>query len=200
VDYAPEDDTAPADVRAAILDGYDDGHWAGPGMTSSSAAADRSTALGYARSTELFDFRLDQVYRFFDRILDETSMLVRYTREGDADLDGQVTFTDFLRLRENISSAGDWSDGDFDYDGRVTARDYAMLRRNFGRSVNGVAGALSADELGALDAFAAVVPEPTALGAMLLCGGVALLRRVRRKNLYETRWNYLTTDAVVDNL
>jgi hypothetical protein len=137
------------------------------------------TAVGYAVAGDVFDFRLDQVYTFFDRVVDETTMLVRYTLEGDADLDGAVTFGDFLRMREHLSSVGEWSAGDFDYDGRVTARDYAMLRRTFGESVGGAGVSITAAEWAALDAFAAVVPEPSFAGVLLVLGVPALLRRRR---------------------
>jgi uncharacterized protein YkwD len=189
IDYSDPAGRAFTDARAAIRSAYAGGNWSGTGISSSSAATNSRTAVGYAQSTDLFDFRLDRIYTFFDRVVDETAVLIRYTREGDADLDGAVTFQDFLRFRENLSSAGDWSDGDFDYDGSVTVRDYALLRRNLGTSVGGPAAFVTAAELGALAAFeAAVVPEPSGGLALLLLAGAGLTGRRRRHNAaHETR-------------
>jgi hypothetical protein len=181
IDYANPADTAPAAARAAIRNAFAGGAWSGTGITSSSAAANSRTAVGYAQATDLFDFRLDRVYTFFDRVVDDTSVLIRYTREGDADLDGRVTFQDFLRFRENLSSAGDWSDGDFDYDGSVTARDYALLRRNFGTSVGGPPAFPTAAEWNALAAFEATVPEPSGVAALLVAAAGLAMRRRRRQ-------------------
>ena len=176
VDYNSASDPARAGVPEAIRRAFAGGTWVGTGITSSTAAAKHNGAVGYAESTDVFDFRPDVVRTFFGRVVDETAVLVRYTLEGDADLDGAVTSADFRRLREGLASAGEWSDGDFDYDGRVTARDYAMLRTNFGRSVAGTT-AVSAADWAALEAFAAVVPEPSAAALLALAGVTGLRRR-----------------------
>ena len=170
----------PHDVRAAVVRGYDGGTWAGDGITSSSAAARRNAAVGYAESTDVFEFGSGVVHTFFGRAVDETTMLVRYTFEGDADLDGAVTFADFRRVRAALGSPGDWPDGDFDYDGRVTAWDYALLRRSFGSSLTGAGPSVTAAEWAVLDAFAAAVPEPSAAVLLACCGLGGLARRGRR--------------------
>ena len=180
VDYDVPADPTPTMVRGAIRSAYAGGAWTGPGITSSTAASTPNTAVGYAVAADVFNFQLDVVHMFFGRAVDETTMLARYTLEGDTNLDGAVTVTDFMRLRESLAEAGDWVEGDFDYDGRVTPRDYVMLRRNFGESLPGVAAAVSAADWAALNAFAAVVPEPAT--GMLLIGSLLPLRRHRRRN------------------
>jgi len=71
---------------------------------------------------------------------------------GDADLDGRVSFDDFVIVKANVGRLGGWSDGDFDYDGVVSYRDYVTVKVNFGASLEDwthwrgetvVAGALS---------------------------------------------------------
>ena len=58
---------------------------------------------------------------------------VANTRRGDADLDGDVDFADFLSLAGNFGSdAGSWSQGDFDCDGEVSFSDFLLLAGNFG--------------------------------------------------------------------
>ena len=53
---------------------------------------------------------------------------------GDADLDGDVDFDDFLTLSGNFQAQNAlWADGDFNVDMRVDFDDFLFLSRNFGR-------------------------------------------------------------------
>ena len=56
--------------------------------------------------------------------------------QGDADLDGQVTITDFRTLSSNFGNpkATTWSEGNFDCSGHVEFSDFLLLSRNFGES------------------------------------------------------------------
>ena len=54
---------------------------------------------------------------------------------GDADLDGQVQFTDFLLLSSNFGMPGEWGDGDFDDDGEVAFGDFLILSQHFNQSM-----------------------------------------------------------------
>jgi hypothetical protein len=179
VDYTGPADAAASDVRASIRRGYAGGTWAGTGITSSTAATNPRAAVGYAQSTEVFDFTGAAAPTFFGRTVDESSLLLRYTLEGDADLDGAVTFKDFQRMRRSLSSAGDWAEGDFDYDGQVTARDYALLRRNFGMSVGGSSSGVTAAQWAVVESFAMAVPVPSIAGVLVGGAGLTVLRRRR---------------------
>lgn len=65
---------------------------------------------------------------------------------GDVDGDGEVNFTDFLRLSANFgANVASHFDGDINCDGTVSFPDFLVLSANFGRSVR-----------------AASVPEPNA--------------------------------------
>lgn len=77
---------------------------------------------------------------------------------GDVDLDGEVSFGDFLALSGNFGGAGDWSHGDFDGNGKVEFPDFLLLSENFGQAL--------------IDTSA--VPEP-ATSPILLAGVVAAL-------------------------
>jgi len=66
------------------------------------------------------------------------------TRWGDNDLDGQVSFADFLKLSDNFGRDGvGFADGDTDGDGRVAFADFLSLSSNFGYSKNGRTIAIS---------------------------------------------------------
>ena len=85
---------------------------------------------------------------------------------GDADLDSQVSFADFLALSANFGQTGGWSEGDFDGDNQVQFSDFLRLAGNFGSQ--------------APQTEVANVPEPTFnVVYMMLCfaGAVASVKR-----------------------
>jgi hypothetical protein len=103
-----------------------------------------------------------------DRV-DASSVLVRFTRVGDADLDGVVTFADFQRLEEGLGKSGQgWSGGDFNYDGLVDDADYKVFYVSYSLG-------LSAD-----GSVVGVLPEPVGVGMILPVAAMALTRRRRR--------------------
>ena len=53
-------------------------------------------------------------------------------RPGDADLDGEVSFSDFLLLSASFEAVGGWDKGDFDGDNKVDFEDFLILSANFG--------------------------------------------------------------------
>ena len=88
---------------------------------------------------------------------------------GDLNLDGAVTFPDFLVLSSNFGSetaGGVYANGDIDLDGAIGFQDFLVLSSNFGQS-----------------AAVASVPEPS---GMFYCSALAIgllaLRRSSRSN------------------
>ena len=74
------------------------------------------------------------------------------TSLGDLDLDGQVSFLDFLTLAEHFGEADSgYPAGDIDLNGETDFQDFLTLARNFGKS-----------------AAIASVPEPSTFGSMYL--------------------------------
>ena len=76
-------------------------------------------------------------------------------RPGDANLDGEVNFADFLTLSEHFGEGSShdrrgWDEGDFDGNGEVDFPDFLILSENFGA-------------VAAANPSAAAVPEPTAV-------------------------------------
>jgi autotransporter-associated beta strand protein len=108
-----------------------------------------------------------------------SAVTIRLTLGGDANLDGQVNFNDFLILQNNFGAPGTRFDqGNFNYDGQTDFNDFLVLQNNFGSSVTGAAVSFTSSQVAAIQAFAATVPEPTALAAVGL-GAAAVLRRRR---------------------
>ena len=59
-------------------------------------------------------------------VLDETGH-----RTGDANLDGEIDFDDFLTVAKNFGRRGGWMDGDFDCDGTVQMADFLTMSTAF---------------------------------------------------------------------
>lgn len=129
-------------LRSALASGYAGGAWNGPGISSADAAANPGHALGYAD--------------------DGSVVTVKYTRSGDANLDGRVEFSDLVALAQNYgnnSGSAVWSTGDFTYDGNVDFGDLVTLAQNYGQSAAAVMAMVSSAAMPA-KAVSAVKPAP----------------------------------------
>jgi hypothetical protein len=109
------------------------------------------------------------------------AVVIRTTRIGDLNLDGDVTISDFIDLASHFNAAGTWQEGDVNYDGVVSISDFIDLASNFNTSYAGEVWPISAEDRATLDAFAvANVPEPgIVLGAIGI--GMVLMRRTRAR-------------------
>ncbi|HWB54545.1 MAG TPA: dockerin type I repeat-containing protein [Tepidisphaeraceae bacterium] len=99
-----------ATVKAAIVNGYDNGAWngtdpSGAVITSSYASAHLGTGIGYSDVGGVLTLQL--------------------TWQGDLNLDGAVTASDITSMNF-MTSGATWSDGDFNYDGAVNADDVSL--------------------------------------------------------------------------
>ena len=93
--------------------------------------------------------------------MNPTSVLVKYTYYGDANLDGTVNALDFNALANGYGQtpgSNVWSQGDFNYDGTVNSSDFALLAANYGQVMPSDAAAL----------LGQIVPEPAPLLALFL--------------------------------
>lgn len=82
---------------------------------------------------------------------------------GDVDLDGEVTFADFLTLSDRFGGRGTWGHGDFNADFEVGFADFLILSDNFGRPVN------------------VAIPEPNYLATVAALTVVIVFLSQRRK-------------------
>lgn len=114
IDYTGADPYAA--MLASIRNAYDDGKWGGTGILSSSIVAGTSLAI--------YDNRIGTKSSFDGIAADPTSVFVKYTWIGDANLDGVVNSVDLAAMSATGTT---WQSGDFNYDGKVNADDYALF-------------------------------------------------------------------------
>jgi hypothetical protein len=168
------------DVRLLIVTGYNSGAWTGNGLTSSRAATSPNageageTALGYGEASVL------GLSSFGGIAVDPTTVVIKYTYSGDADLNGQVDVADLGVLASNWQSAAAWTGGDFDYSSFVDVADLGLLASNWQAGVGIPLGPSFEEALSSVGLPATAVPEPQ-IGVLLLLGTVALKRRRWRR-------------------
>jgi hypothetical protein len=131
------------------------------------------TALGYAEAFEL------GLAEFAGQSIDETSVLVRHTLYGDADLDGDVDVADLGILASNWQTTAVWTGGDFDFSGVVDVADLGMLASNWQAGVGNPLGPSLDEALSALGLPGASVPEPSIFALSVFALAPALVRRSR---------------------
>jgi hypothetical protein len=111
------------------------------------------------------------------QVVDDTTLLVKYTWGGDADLDGDLDGDDYFWIDTNAASSGSvfgFANGDFDYDGDIDGDDYFIIDSNIIAAQGGSPFENSTSQRGM-----STVPEP-ASAASLFAAFMPLLRRRRR--------------------
>src|SRR5262249_41217809 len=107
-------------IRNQIITGRNGGLWNEPGINSSAPASTPLTALGYGEASTVLGANGGT---FSGESVDSTAMLVKWTRVGDANLDGDADGVDIGTWATNftgeLGGTGSkvWTDGDWDYDG-----------------------------------------------------------------------------------
>ncbi|MEX2138042.1 MAG: hypothetical protein WD894_02185 [Pirellulales bacterium] len=163
----PAGGTAPADIRDQIVAGRGGAGlgrtWNGLGITSSAAAAavalePESRSIGYAENASL---PLGPYANFRGEPVDDTSILIAFTRTGDANLDGVVNDDDVTIVGATYAPGvpqPHWALGDFDYNGFVDDDDVTLLGVFYDPSALPPTAAAPANPL-----VISAVPEPSTL-------------------------------------
>jgi hypothetical protein len=143
-----------------------DSGWGGTGITSSAAKQSGITTLVPLLNDNgaggMFLSQLD------GETLLQTDIIVRYTYIGDVDLNGIVNAADFAAMKMGSINQAQlqrpvaYTDGDIDFNGIINAADFALAKNT------------SINQGTPLFSMAIVVPEPGALGTLIL-GAVSLL-------------------------
>ncbi len=167
--------TTATSIRIQLQRGYHNGAWDGPGITSTSATNDAShnTALGYLDNAD------GSYAKFLGEPVGISSLIVRYTLYGDANLDGVVDFADLVRVAQNYSrtGTGEWYLGDFNYDGDVGFADLVKVAQNYGASALPAQADLPAGFAADWARAKAAIPEPAGITGLLSAIALLFFRR-----------------------
>lgn len=161
IDYTGPVGTRVTDVRSHLRSGR---------LQSGSATA--TTRLGYGDNAGLAKTT------FAGRSVDASSVLIKYTYAGDANLDGTIDGGDYGIIDNfiQVPGASGYGNGDFNFDGVIDGGDYGIIDNNI--QAQGAPFPVS----GSVNlAGVTTVPEPAACGFAIVAGGVAALTRRRRR-------------------
>ncbi len=138
-----------------------------------SSLADAAHKLGYGDNAVLGKTT------FAGASVDSSTILVKYTFGGDANLDGQVDVTDLGALATNWQTSAPWTGGDFNYDGFVDVTDLGALATNWQAGVGSPLGPGSLEQaMQSVGLSGMAVPEPASL---VLAGTILGMTRRRGK-------------------
>jgi hypothetical protein len=126
-------------IKQLLIEGYDNedaGRWDGLGIITSRALASYpTTSLGYAETVNT-DFTITS---FAGETINYDAVMVRYTFEGDVDLDARVEVDDLGVLATHWQDSNrDWREANFDYNyptqeplANVNVADLGLLASNW---------------------------------------------------------------------
>jgi hypothetical protein len=158
-----------ARLHNQLKQGFNNGDWAGNGITSATAAANTNADTGLS----LVDNALLGLGNFSGQPVTADSILLKYTYYGDIDQNGQVDADDLTVFASNFGRASGATqiDGDIDFNGAVNADDLTVFANNFNKGVGNPVAAATIQ----------AVPEPSTmvLGFAAIAIAVGAARRVR---------------------
>ena len=147
------------------------------GIHSSHAATTAGlTTIAIGEAAELLGLRATDTTTWAGQPIDATTILVRYTYDGDANLDGIIDGGDYGLIDNNVQVPGafGYARGDFNLDGVIDGGDYGIIDNN----IQAQGAPFPTSALVDLPAVTAI-PEPTACGFAVLIVAAALPRRGR---------------------
>jgi hypothetical protein len=123
-------------LTSLLASGFNGALWNGNGIASSAAQNDSShmTALGIILNSTTLG---TPIYTTFDGVaVTKTSVLIKYTYYGDANLDGAINGDDYTEIDNGFNEQlTGWSNGDFNYSGSINGTDYTLLDNAFNSAV-----------------------------------------------------------------
>ena len=186
-------------IQAAVATGRgSNGAWTGGGITSSTVAAAANVhnkALGVVLNDTNNNVNGtlsgSAIFSSFDGVnVNDGDVLVKYTYDGDADLNGVVNSADYIQIDNGFNNhLNGWYNGDFNYDGVINGDDYTLIDNAFNTQGSASLASVSAGPLAMVasntDQIAgpgsSAVPEPATFG-MLGVGAAGLMMRRRRRS------------------
>jgi hypothetical protein len=91
------------------------------------------TGLGIAEASDVLGLGAAQTDVWNGQTVNGNCVLVKYTYQGDADLNGELNGDDYFHIDSNILQSGvvfGFHNGDFNLDGEINGDDYFALDAN----------------------------------------------------------------------
>jgi ELWxxDGT repeat protein len=95
-----------------------------------SAASGQNTTIGAAEASDVLGISGTQTAIWDGQTVDSSTILIKCTYRGDANLDGKVNIDDYGRIDANVGQSGTvfgWYNGDFNFDGKINIDDYGLI-------------------------------------------------------------------------
>ena len=164
-------------IESLVRQGRNNGSWNENGITSTAARDQAQHITGLAVIRNSANGGATAIMPSFEgQAVDANDILIKYTYNGDANLDGVVNADDYFRIDSGFlqpPADPSWYDGDFNYDNKINADDYFLIDSAFLAQ----GGAL---EGGLLRAVAVPEPGVISLGLVAALGLLGRRRRGRR--------------------
>jgi len=123
-------------LRSYLRSGRNGGAWNGNGIVSSAAAANAARNTGLAAINDSGSG--GALMGAFDGVpVDANAILIKYTYDGDSDLDGDVDADDYARIdggfaqRNSVGFVASYRNGDLDYSNSINSDDFFVIDRAF---------------------------------------------------------------------
>lgn len=112
--------------------GRKNGDWKGNGIISSAAGQDNKKITGVAIAANDKGGGVPLYSTYFGFPLTKNDILLKYTYNGDTDLNGKIDADDFFQTDNGfaLKSPG-YRNGDFDFNGVIDADDYFLVDNAF---------------------------------------------------------------------
>src|SRR5262249_34914711 len=106
--------------------------WRGMGLTSSAAAVSSTGITGLALIVNDRGARTPVYPTFAGQSVDSNCILVKYTYDGDMDLNGKVDGADYFLIDNGfLNQFTGYRNGDLDYNGKIDGADYFLIDNAF---------------------------------------------------------------------
>ncbi|HEV8607086.1 MAG TPA: alkaline phosphatase family protein [Tepidisphaeraceae bacterium] len=162
--------------------------WAGQGIASSTAASDSTRISGIGAILNDNGSGGVLYSSFFGQPVDINSILIRYTFNGDLDLDGGIDADDYARIDAGFAQKlTGWRNGDLNYSGSINADDFFLIDQAF----SGQTAGMPPPAFGPMN-----VPEPSFAALMAALGLLGLRRRGSPRGPSSSRCSIGTTRRI----
>ena len=121
-------------ISGLIQSGRNGDLWNGSGIvTSMTDARSGLTTVGFDEASSSLGLSGSQTTSWGGKTVDATSVIIKYTWGGDADLDGDLDGDDYFYLDSHVLQTGTvfgFNNGDYNLDGELNGDDYWIIDSN----------------------------------------------------------------------